>query len=188
MTFNAAGKRTWSPKGRPKSHARDNGYSLAEGGVATSYPAFGAFMGRVNAALRVSLLFAACLIVSQVSVAQVTAPGTVVRNAGSVAYQFGSGAARTTVSNEVQLAVQPLPSRAAITLARYDAASSSSNTVGQTQCRSASGFFPLLLPTPQGQGALDPAQPIPMQDTRVAHAGDPIFVRVVDPTATATAT
>ena len=181
MTFNAAGKRTWSPKGRPKSHARNNGYSLAEGGVATSYPAFGAFMGRVNAALRVSLLFAACLIVSEVSVAQITAPGTVVRNAASVAYQFGSGAARTTLSNEVQLAVQPLPSRAAITLARYDAASPSSNTVGQTQCRSASGFFPLLLPTPQGQGALDPAQPIPMQDTRVAHAGDPIFVRVVDP-------
>ena len=78
MTFNAAGKRTWSPKGRPKSHARNNGYSLAEGGVATSYPAFGAFMGRVIATLRVSLLFAACLIVSQVSVAQITAPGTVV--------------------------------------------------------------------------------------------------------------
>ncbi len=51
MTFNAAGKRTWSPKGRPKSHARNNGYSHAEGGVATSYPAFGAFMGRVNALL-----------------------------------------------------------------------------------------------------------------------------------------
>jgi len=180
MTFTAAGKRTWSPKGRPRSQARNNGYSLAEGGVATSYPAFGAFVGRVNAAWRVSLLFAACLIVPQVSVAQVTAPGTVVRNAGTVAYELGSGAVRTTVSNEVRLAVEPLPSRAAITLARYDAASSSSNTVGQTQCRSASGFFPLLLPSPQGQDALDPAQPIPLQDTRVAHAGDPLFVRVVD--------
>ena len=42
------------------------------------------------------------------------------------------------------------------------------------------GFFPLPPPAPLGQGALDPAQPIPMQDTRVAHAGDPIFVRVVD--------
>src|SRR6188508_2957815 len=114
MMPSAAGKRAWSPKGRPKSHARDNGYSHAEGGVATSYPAFGAFMGRVNAALRVSLLFAACLIVSQVSVAQVTPPGTVVRNVGTVSFQAGSGAARTALSNEVQLAVQPLPSRAAI--------------------------------------------------------------------------
>ena len=61
-----------------------------------------------------------------VSVAQITAPGTVVRNVGSVAYQLGSGAARTALSNEVQLAVQPLPSRAAITLARYEAASPSS--------------------------------------------------------------
>jgi hypothetical protein len=86
MTFNAAGKRTWSPRGRPKSHARDNGYSLAEGGVATSYPAFGAFMGRVKAVLRDSLLFAAFLIVANVSVAQVTAPGTVVRNVGTVSF------------------------------------------------------------------------------------------------------
>src|SRR5436190_2148386 len=118
---------------------------------------------------------------SCVSVAQITAPGTVVRNAACVAYQFGSGAARTTLSNEVQLAVQPLPSRAAISLARYDAASSSSSSAGPTQCRAASGFFPLASPSPQGRGPLDPAQPIPLQDTRVAHAGDPIFVRVVDP-------
>ena len=180
MTFNAAGKRTWSPKGRPKSHARNNGYSHAEGGVATSYSAFGAFMGRAIAGLRVSLLFAACLSVSQVSVAQVTAPGTVVRNVGSVDYQFGSGAARTALSNEVQLAVQPLPSRASMNFARYETASSSSNTAGPTQCRAASGFFPLPAPAPQGQGALDPTQPIPLQDTGVAHAGDPIFVRVVD--------
>jgi uncharacterized repeat protein (TIGR01451 family) len=180
MTFNAAGERIWSPKGRPKSRARNNGYSHAEGGVATSYPAFGAFMSRVFARSRDSLLFAAFLIVANVSVAQVTAPGTVIRNAGSVAYQFGSGATRTALSNEVQLAVQPLPSRAAITLARYEAASGSSTTAGPTQCRSASGFFPLPPPSPQGAGPLDPAQPIPMQDTSVAHAGDPIFVRVVD--------
>ena len=96
MTFNAAGKRTWSPKGRPKSHARNNGYSHAEGGVATSYPAFGAFMSRVNACLRVALLFAACLSASQVSVAQVTAPGTVVRNAASDA----SRAVKDATSND----------------------------------------------------------------------------------------
>src|SRR5881394_3214576 len=168
MTFNAAGKRTWRPKGRPKSHARNNGYSHAEGGVATSYPAFGAFMSRANAWLRVGLLFAACLSASQVSVAQVTAPGTVIRNSASVAYQFGSVGARTALSNEIQLAVQPLPSRATINFARYEAASSSSTTAGPTQCRAASGFFPLPAPAPLGRGALDPTQPIPMQDTGVA--------------------
>jgi uncharacterized repeat protein (TIGR01451 family) len=179
MMLNAAGRRTWTPKGRPKSATRYNGYSHAEGGVAASYPAFGAFRSRVNAWLRVSLLFAAGLIVAQQSVAQVTAPGTLIRNTGSVAYEAGT-AARTAASNEVTLAVQPLPSRAAISLARFEAASASSSTAGPTQCRSANGFFPLPAPAPQGQGALDPLQPIPMQDTGVAHAGDPIFVRVVD--------
>jgi uncharacterized repeat protein (TIGR01451 family) len=179
MMFTAAGKRAWSPKGRPKSHARDNGYSHAEGGVATSYPAFGAFMGRLNRRLRTWLLFAAVLTVSGVSVAQVTAPGTVVRNTGSVAYQVGAGV-RTTLSNSVSLTVQPLPSRATISLARFEAASSATSTAGPTQCRSSSGFFPLPAPAPQGQGALDPTQPIPLQDTSIAHAGDPIFVRVVD--------
>jgi uncharacterized repeat protein (TIGR01451 family) len=166
--------------GRPRPDARDNGYSHAEGGVATSYSAFGAFMGRVKAVLGVSLLFAACLIVPQQSVAQVTAPGTVVRNAGSVAYEVAPGAARTTLSNEVSLAVEPLPSRASITLARYEASSQSSFTAGPTQCRVGNAFLPLAPPAPQGVGPLDPASPIPMTDTAVAHAGDPVFVRVVD--------
>ena len=87
MTINAAGRRAWSPKGRPKDTSRYNGYSHAEGGVATSYPAFGAFMGRAKAWLRVSLLCAAGLIVAQQSVAQVTSPGTLVRNTANVSYQ-----------------------------------------------------------------------------------------------------
>jgi uncharacterized repeat protein (TIGR01451 family) len=178
--MNAAGKRVWSPKGRPKSHARDNGYSHAEGGVATSYPAFGAFRARVNAWLRNSLLFAAFLIVANVSVAQVTAPGTVIRNVGNVAFQAPGGLATLTQSNEVALTVQPLPSRATINLARYEAAGQTSTTAGPTQCRSSNGFFPLDAPIPQGHGALDPMQPISLQDTSIAHAGDPLFVRVVD--------
>src|SRR3954462_8846979 len=123
MMFNAAGNRAWRPKGRPKPHARDNGYSHAEGGVATSYSAFGAFTARVKAWLGVTLLSAACLIVPQQSVAQVTAPGTVVRNVGSVAFESTPGSARVTQSNEVSLLVQPLPSRATIQLARYAAGS-----------------------------------------------------------------
>jgi uncharacterized repeat protein (TIGR01451 family) len=87
---------------------------------------------------------------------------------------------RDALSNEVTLAVQPAPSRAAISLARYEAASTSSSTAGPTQCRSANGFFPLPAPAPQGQAALDPMQPVPLQETGIAHAGDPIFVRVVD--------
>jgi uncharacterized repeat protein (TIGR01451 family) len=137
-------------------------------------------MARAKSKIAQLLLFAAFLIVANVSVAQVTPPGTVVRNVGTVSFQPGSGAARTALSNEVQLAVQPLPSRAAITLARYEAASSSSTTAGPTQCRSSAGFFPLPPPAPLGGSPLDPTQPIPLQETSVAHAGDPIFVRVVD--------
>src|SRR5262245_60166616 len=117
MKRNSAGKRAWSPRGRPRLHTCDNGYSHAEGGVATSYSAFGAFMGRLKAVLGVSLLFAACLTVAQQSVAQVTAPGTMIRNAGNVAWEAAPGALRNTQSNEVSLAVQPLPSRASIQLA-----------------------------------------------------------------------
>jgi uncharacterized repeat protein (TIGR01451 family) len=137
-------------------------------------------MGRINAALRVSLLFAACLTVAQVSEAQVTAPGTLIRNVGSVAYEVAPGAGRTTQSNEVSLAVQPLPSRSSIQLARYEASASSTFPAGPTQCRAGNSFVPLGAPAPQGSGQLDPMTPIPMQDTAVAHAGDPLFVRVMD--------
>ena len=115
-----------------------------------------------------------------ISVAQVTAPGTVVRNVGSVAYEHPGSATRTTLSNEVRLAVEPLPSRAAIRLARYEAASPSTFTAGPTQCRMGTAFVAMGAPAPQGTGALDPLTPIPLQETTVAHAGDPIFVRVVD--------
>ena len=80
MTRTQAGKRVWSPRGRPKSPARHNGYSHAEGGVATSYAAFGAFRAHANSGLKISPLFVASLIATQQSVAQVTVPGTQVRN------------------------------------------------------------------------------------------------------------
>jgi len=152
MMWNAAGNRAWRPKGRPKPHARDNGYSHAEGGVATSYSAFGAFMGRANAWLRVSLLFAACLTAAGVSEAQVTAPGTVIRNVGSVAYEVAPGAARTTQSNEVSLAVQPLPSRSSIQLARYEASASSAYTAGPTQCRAGAEPISRIAASPAPNG------------------------------------
>ncbi len=180
MTLNAAARRVWSPRGRPKRVARTTGYSHAEGGVATSYPAFGAFRSRVNATLASIWLFAACLIGPAVSVAQVTPPGTMIRNIGNVQYAVGASA-RTANSNEVTLAVDPLPSRASIQLARFESSSVSTFTAGPTQCREGNAFVPLASPAPQGAGQLDPLTPIPMQDTAIAHAGDPIFVRVIDP-------
>jgi uncharacterized repeat protein (TIGR01451 family) len=137
-------------------------------------------MSRAKAVCTSALLFAECLILPQVSVALVTAPGTLIRNVGSVAFSVGAGP-RVVSSNEVALAVVPLPSRATIQLARYEPSSQSTFTAGPTQCRLGNAFTPLASPAPQGAGMLDPLNPIPMQDTAVAHAGDPIFVRVVDP-------
>jgi uncharacterized repeat protein (TIGR01451 family) len=113
-------------------------------------------------------------------VAQVTAPGTSIRNVATVAYTAPGGSAARTDSNAVALVVQPPPSRASISLARYAAASASTTTAGPTMCRSSNGFFPLDAPTVLGTGTVDPMQPVPMQDTAVAHAGDPLFMRVVD--------
>src|SRR6185503_16635907 len=116
MMIDAAGRRSWSPRGRPKIDARNNGYSHAEGGVATSYPAYGALTSRAKAVCASALLFAASLILPQVSVAQITPPGTLIRNVGVVAFSDGSQP-RVVNSNEVSLAVVPLPSRATIQLA-----------------------------------------------------------------------
>src|SRR5690348_4391161 len=153
MKMNAAARRAWSPKGRPKRDARTTGYSHAEGGVATSYPAFGAFRSRANAVRASIWLFAACLIGPAVCVAQVTPPGTMIRNIGNVQYAADS-AAHSVNSNEVALTVEPLPSKAAISLARYDATSQSTFTAGPTQCRVGTAFAPLGSPAPQGTGQL----------------------------------
>ena len=180
MTRTQAGKRAWSPRGRPKSPTRHNGYSHAEGGVATSYSAFGAFEARAKSRLASWCLFAACLIVAQQSVAQVTVPGTLVRNVADVAYQATGDLAVVTRSNEVSLTVQPLPSRSSLTLARFDAASQLTSTAGPTQCRQGSTYVALGAPAPLGTSPLDPMTPVPLTDTNIAHAGDPVFVRVVD--------
>jgi uncharacterized repeat protein (TIGR01451 family) len=180
MTRNQAGKRAWSPRGRPKSPTRHNGYSHAEGGVATSYSAFGAFRGRAKVWLGNSLLFAAFLIVAQVSVAQVTLPGTLIRNTANVQFQGPGAVANTTLSNEVSLAVQPLPSRSALQIARYDAGSQTAATAGPTQCRQGASFVTLPPPAIQGGTNIDPTTAVPLTATNVAHAGEAVFVRVVD--------
>ncbi|HTU64910.1 MAG TPA: OmpA family protein [Steroidobacteraceae bacterium] len=136
-------------------------------------------MSRAKSLCASTLLCALGLILPQHSVAQVTPAGTLIRNVGNVAFNV-SGGARTVDSNEVQLAVVPLPSRATIQLARFEASAPSTFTAGPTQCRLGNAFTALASPAPQGKGTLDPLTPIPMQDTAIAHAGDPVFVRVVD--------
>jgi hypothetical protein len=137
-------------------------------------------MTRAKSWLRTFCLFAACLSASQVSVAQVTVPGTMIRNVANVDYQGPGAVATTTLSNEVSLAVQPLPSRASIRIARFDSGSQTTSTAGPTQCRQGGSFVDLVAPAPQGRGVLDPTAPLPLSDTSIAHAGDPVFVRVMD--------
>src|SRR3954462_10334439 len=163
MMRNQAGKRAWSPRGRPKSPTRQNGYSHAEGGVAASYSAFGAFGARAKSWLGFSLLFAACLSASQVCVAQVTVPGTLIRNVANVQFQGPGAVAATTLSNEVSLAVQPLPSRSSLRIARFDSNSQTSSTAGPTQCRQGASFVTLGRPGPPGSSAVDPTTPLPLQ-------------------------
>ena len=104
MTFDAAGIRALRPKGRPKPHARNNGYSHAEGGVATSYSAFGAFMGPRKC---VAEGFVVICCVShcrrRFPWRRSRRPARVFRNVASVAYQAPGGAAATSQSNEVSL-------------------------------------------------------------------------------------
>jgi uncharacterized repeat protein (TIGR01451 family) len=113
------------------------------------------------------------------SVAQVTPSGTAIRNTGFVSFDAG-GINRVVSSNEVALTVTPPPSRAQIALARYAVASPTAQTAGPTQCRGGAGFAPLPAPAPLGTGTIDPLTPVPLANTSVAHAGDPVFVRVED--------
>jgi uncharacterized repeat protein (TIGR01451 family) len=157
-----------------------NGYGRRhQGGVVTHYPAFGAFMVQAKRVVRAFTLAAFCIVMSGQSVAQVTAPGTIVRNTGVVSFDGGAGV-RVVSSNEVTLTVAPSPSRATIDLARFAVNSATTETAGPTQCRASAGFVALPPPAPLGTGAIDPLQPVPLANTGVAHAGDPVFVRVTD--------
>ncbi len=149
------------------------------GGVVSNYPAFGAFMAQAKRLVLAFTVGACGVVMSGETVAQVTAPGTIVRNTGSVSFDTG-GAPRVVSSNEVTLTVAPLPSRASVELARFAASSTTAQTAGPTQCRASTGFVALPPPAPVGGAVIDPLQPVPLANTGVAHAGDPIFVRVMD--------
>ncbi|MEZ5512929.1 MAG: OmpA family protein [Steroidobacteraceae bacterium] len=142
----------------------------------SNYPAFATSMGGLrNCALVLVSLIGACLPAG----AQTTPAGATVRNSGTVVYQVGAQP-RRIVSNEVTLIVEPSPTRATIQLARYAVDSSQATTVGPTACRSAGGYVPLAPPVVPTAGALDPLQPVPLSVAPVAHAGEPVFVRIED--------
>ena len=113
-----------------------------------------------------SLLFAAVLIVA----GDFRGAGHGARHGGSQRrqrrLQLGAGAARTALSNEVQLAVQPLPSRAAIPLARYEAASQSTSPRARRSAATGNGFRPAAARRRRRAAVRSiRSQPIPMQDT-----------------------
>ncbi len=150
-----------------------------QGGVVRNYPAFGAFMSGAKRSVRSFALACLALLATAESVAQITPPGTIVRNAGVVSFDAG-GVVRVVSSNEVALTIAPQPSRATVSLARYAAQSTTAQTAGPTQCRAGTALTTLPNPAPLGTGAIDPTQPVPLANTSVAHAGDPVFVRVED--------
>jgi uncharacterized repeat protein (TIGR01451 family) len=157
-----------------------HGYERShQGGVVKNYPAFGAFMSRAKRCVLSFALACLGLAAAAQSVAQITPPGTIVRNTGVVSFDAG-GVVRVVSSNEVALTVAPQPSRATVTLARYAAQSTTIQTAGPTQCRAGTAFTTLPNPAPLGTGAIDPTQPVPLANTAVAHSGDPVFVRVED--------
>ena len=115
---------------------------------------------------------------SQQAVAQITAPGTVVRN--SAAWNTRSAAPRTTLSNEVQLAVQPLPSRSTITAValpgiRAERVHGRPDPVSRRRLFRAAGRS-----VAAGRRHARSARRDPDGRHHDAHAGDPLFVRVVD--------
>ncbi len=166
---------------RPNTADPHNGFARRQqGGVVSHYPAFAASMSsRCQRAMLAVLTLAFILVVSGLAQAQTSLPGAEVRNSGTVSYQVGNDP-RLVVSNEVRLVVEPSPTRATIRLARYAATAGESSTVGPTACRSAAGFAPLAPPSVAAVGTIDPLLPVPLADAPVAHAGDPVFVRIAD--------
>ncbi|MFO1426743.1 MAG: carboxypeptidase-like regulatory domain-containing protein [Steroidobacteraceae bacterium] len=116
--------------------------------------------------------------------AQGVPAGTLLRNVAAVNYT-AAGVPRAVASNEVTLRVEPAATSAAITLARYAAGTSAagsgfSGPAGPTACRSGASLVDLPAPFVAGQGNLDPSRALPLAGTDTVHAGDALFVRVVD--------
>lgn len=155
----------------------------ARGGVG-NHSASRALASSARRVARLWLAFMMMFIPVSSALAQSTSVGSVLRNVASVDYQAG-GAPRTVVTNEVTLVVEPAPSRATISLARYAAGNAPidgafSSTAGPTQCVSATGVVLLPAPTVSGVASVDPLQPTPLAQTGTLHGGDAAFIRLAD--------
>ena len=147
--------------------------------------AFGRASGRPLLCIALTLLGAGS---AARSLAQSAPAGSLIRNTAQVGFQVGS-APRQVTSNEVALRVEPAASKALIAVARWSGRdddpalppeSRFQSTAGPTQCRSDAGLTTLAAPTVAGAPALDPAQAARFAMTTTVHAGDAVFVRVID--------
>lgn len=130
----------------------------------------------------VTAVWCALVALAAPAFAQTTPVGTAVRNVAQLGYAL-EGAARFTLSNAVELRVEPADTRGRIALARYatTAADTAMRAVaGPTQCLSTAGILSLSSAVVAGVGAVDPATPLPLAETSAVHAGDPVFLRVDD--------
>ncbi len=155
----------------------------ARGGVgdysaSRAFACVSGFFARLSIALILLCIFATSALAQSASV------GSVLRNVASVDYQAG-GAPRTVITNEVTLVVEPAPSRATLSLARFAASNAPadgafSSTAGPTQCVSSNGVVVLPAPVVSGVPSVDPLQPTSLAQTGTVHGGDAVFIRLED--------
>lgn len=149
--------------GRPDLTAREQ----YQGGRATKPPALGAFLG-------------ACLALWSLAAVAATAPGTVISNTAQIDYTL-NGTPLQTRSNGVSVTVQATATPAVVSILRYDQSGTApAATVGPTQCRNGAGYTNLPSPVLLGGTTLNAAQATPLDVTGTVHAGEPLFLRLLD--------
>ncbi|HYM35905.1 MAG TPA: hypothetical protein VET48_10945, partial [Steroidobacteraceae bacterium] len=111
-----------------------------------------------------------------------TPPGTLIRNTAVMEFTRPGGGLETQFSNTVNATVEPLPTRAAISLLRATnpASASMQSIAGPTSCRIGAGFVPLSNPNIVPGGSANPLQPIAMTSANTVHGGDALFIQLVD--------
>ena len=150
---------------------------LPRGGVG-NYPASLALVGFASAPFRLLAAIFLFALFATGSLAQTTLPGTQIRNVAQLGFA-AAGAPRLVASNEAVVTVQAAPTLAAVEILRF-AASAPNNTAGPTACAVGSAFQPLPAPTVAGVAAIDPLAGVPLTGAPVVHAGDAVFIRLID--------
>lgn len=128
-----------------------------------------------------SLWLACCWLAAPPALAQSASVGATLRNVATVEYGVGA-LARRVQTNEVVLRIEPVPSRAAVAVARLAVGGPAefTATAGPTQCLGASGPVTLAPPRVAGAPPIDPLREEGFAQAAAVHGGDALFVRVVD--------